>query len=156
MACIEPLISHPDFTEGEYWQRIIVERDTKIIEQGQAGQHFYFLEQGQLRVLGRVELEQDKNVNPGVYDVEPGQIVGELILFDDQPRSATVKAVERSVLLQFDGVKTMQFLEHHPEVGFGFMRELMKVMVGRLRSTNQKVFSLLAWGLKVHGIGKEL
>jgi len=153
---IEKLISHPDFKEMLYWERIAVEKDAKVISEGEAGGAFYFVEQGTLRVLGKVCLGGDKSVSPGVYDMNSGNVVGELVLFDKQPRSATVRALEPSILIQFDAPRTMLFLQEHPDLGFEFMRELMSIMVGRLRSSNQKVFSLLAWGLKAHGIEKEL
>lgn len=153
---IDRLLSHPDFKENEYWRRIKVDSDTKLIERGDNGHYFYLLESGLLRVLGKIDIDQTKSLNPGVFDVNPGGVVGELALFDNEPRSATVKTIEPSVLLEFDASLTMDFLQKHPDVGFEFMRGLMSVMVDRLRSSNQKVFSLLAWGLKAHGIEKEL
>jgi CRP-like cAMP-binding protein len=153
---IQTLLNYPGFTEGEYWSRLHVDADTEVLKQGEQGQSFFLLDKGMLRVLGKVEIADSKILNPGVYDVQVGDIVGELALFDDEPRSATVRALEDSELIEIKTEPMMTFLRGHPDIGFQFMEALMRIMVSRLRSSNQKVFSLLAWGLKAHQIEKEL
>ena len=150
------VLKHEEFKEGEHWKRISVTAGTDIIRQGDAGRTFYLIESGRLRVLGHVGLGDDKHVNHGVCDLNPGEVVGELGLFDSEPRCATVQAIEDCTLIEIDGDKLISFLNEHTDMGFKLLRSLMGVMVGRIRKSNEKVFSLLAWGLKAYQIEKDL
>lgn len=153
---VTKLLQHPEFFEGEYWQRRKVKAGEQVMRQGESGDSFFVVESGFLRVLGHIELDERRQVSPGVCDLRAGDVVGEVVLFDKGPRSASVNAIEDSVLIEINGPKLMKFLQQHSDIGFEFMRALMEVMVARLRSTNKKIFSLLAWGLKAHNIEKEL
>lgn len=153
---IKELLGHPEFSEGEFWQRMNACAGDEIIRQGDFGDSFYLIESGHLRVLGHIDIGENRQVTPGVCDLQAGEIVGEIVLFDAQPRSATVRVVEDSVLIEISGDKFMSFLEAHPDIGFQIFRSMMAIMVGRLRNSNDKIFSLLAWGLKAHQIEQEL
>jgi len=153
---IELLLSNPNFTKGEFWERVKISCGDQIIREGESGNSLYLIESGSLRVLGHVDIDGDRHMNPGVCDLKSGDVVGELVLFDSGPRSATVQAVEDCVLIEINGDKLMSFLEANTDIGFQLLRSLMTVMVGRVRKNNDKIFSLLAWGLKAHQIEKEL
>jgi len=153
---VELLLSNPNFTEGEFWERIEIACGDEIIREGESGNSLYLIESGNLRVLGHVDIDENRHMNPGVCDLKPGDVVGELVLFDSGPRSATVQAVTDCVLVEINGDKLMSFLDAHTDIGFQLLRALMTVMVGRVRKNNDKIFSLLTWGLKAHQIEKEL
>ena len=152
----EQLIAHPDFREGDYWSRMQLDSGKEIIKQGESSDYLYLLESGDVRVMGDVELDENRRVKPGVCDMKPGDVFGEMVMFDDQPRSASVMATSDCVLIRIHGKKTMGFLEQHPELGFAVLKMLTQSMVDRLRKTNKKIFSLFAWGLKAHGLEKHL
>ena len=153
---IKALLKHPKFVEGKFWNRINVAQGDEIMHQGETGHNLYLIEKGGLRVLGHINIDDNRHVNPGVCDLTAGDVVGELVLFDSGPRSATVQAVEDSTLIEIDGDGLMVFLENHTDIGFELLRSLMTVMVGRVRKNNDKILSLLAWGLKAHHIEQDL
>ena len=153
---LKSLLNNPKFTEDEFWRRIKVARGIDVMRQGEHGNNLYLIESGGLRVLGHVDVNETRQMHPGVCDLHAGDVVGELVLFDSGVRSATVQAVEDSVLIEINGDKLMSFLEHNTDIGFQLLRSLMTVMVGRIRKNNEKIFSLLAWGLKAHQIEKDL
>jgi uncharacterized membrane protein len=62
----------------------------------------------------------------------PGQIFGELSLFDGSPRSATATATKDSTLLRLDHDDFTQFLKSQPGAGIKIMSELAQ----RIRATN--------------------
>ncbi|MCC7168209.1 MAG: cyclic nucleotide-binding domain-containing protein [Rhodospirillales bacterium] len=70
-----------------------------LFEQGQPGDRAYMVRDGLLEVSQIVN--GDKQV---LGAVGPGEIVGEMALIDDQPRMATVTALDDSVLLAIDRV----------------------------------------------------
>jgi len=64
-----------------------------LITEGEAGDRFYLVESGQLRVTfeGRE-----------LGFAQPGEPIGEIALLRDVPRTATVTAIEPSVVLALD------------------------------------------------------
>ena len=155
-SVIEEILSHPEFVEGEFWSREIYAENAEIIKQGEASNALYYLQSGVVRVLGRVEIDDKRQVSPGVCDIQGGELFGELVLFDDGPRSASVVTVTEAEVVAINGEKLMEFLEREPDLGFRFMKHMMVKMVGRLRNTNSKIFSLFAWGLKAHNVDQHL
>ena len=81
---------------------------------------------------------------------------GELVLFDELPRSARVATVEETEVIEFDGDELLAYMERHPEQGYRILKYIVRSLVSRLRRTNEKLFSLYSWGLKAHGIDKHL
>lgn len=63
----------------------------------------------------------------------PGAIVGEMALFDDQPRSATVIAIRNSRLAYVSKDVFFRFADSHPEV----YRHTLRILASRLRGTTE-------------------
>ena len=154
MDILDELINFDDFVENEDWEQHHYNANKEIIKQGDNSVSLYYLKKGAVRVLGTVDVGDNRKVHPGVYDIKSGEVFGELVLIDHEPRSATVVCLEECDIVTIDGQKLMQYLEQHPEFGFRFMREMMGILIQRLRSTNKKLFSLFTWGLKAHKIDK--
>jgi CRP-like cAMP-binding protein len=155
-AEIRSLLERADFREGEHWQRRQLEAGRTVFREGEAGSELYLVLEGSVRVMGDVELEARRHIQPGFCDLPAGALFGELALFDQGPRSATVVAVQDTELAVIDGRQLLEFFEKNPEVGYRIMKSLMMILVGRLRSTNKKLVSLFAWGLKAHQIERHL
>jgi hypothetical protein len=71
-------------------------------------------------------------------------------------RSATVEGLNQGQLIEIDANRLNQWMDRHPEVGLKTLREFYGALISRLRKANQRVESLLAWGLRVHGIDKHI
>ncbi len=156
MLIVDELFENPLFKENEYWRLVRFKKDEKVVEQGELGRDLFLIKVGCVRVLGAIELKDHKKIQPGVCDMGVGDIFGELSLFDHQPRSASIVCLEDSEIIVINGEKLMSFLEAHSDIGFQFMRDVMELLVKRLRASNEKVFSLFAWGLKAHKIDEHL
>jgi uncharacterized membrane protein len=65
-------------------------------------------------------------------DVRTGEYFGELALFDDKPRSASVRAVVDTVLLELTREEFAEHLWRHPSAAMTILAE----MAERLRETN--------------------
>ena len=153
---LKEIIRDPGFAEGAaWWQRDFSAHET-IVWEGEEGRSLYMVESGELRVTGRVELEGRRQVQPGFFDLKEGDLFGELSLFGDHPRIASVTAITEGRLLEMDSGQLSKYLDNHPELGYYFMKELFSTQVERLDRANQRVESIFAWGLKAHGIDKHL
>jgi len=101
-ADLDSLLTHSRpvlFTAGE-----------AIVREGATGRSLYQV------ITGRVEVE--KEVQPGrvihVAELGPGEVFGEMTLFQGSPRSATVRALEDSQLLRVDRAGVRELLERDP------------------------------------------
>jgi CRP-like cAMP-binding protein len=155
-AQIKNLLKHPDFKEGTFWERRNISTNEYIFKEGDESNDVFIILKGSVRVLGKVALDDDIKVSPGFSDLEEGQVFGELPLFDNEPRSASVSAITDCELAVIDGDKLLSFLDTHPEIGYVIMKDIIQHLILRLRKANKRVFSLFAWGLKSSGMDQYL
>lgn len=64
-----------------------------------------------------------------------GDIFGELAMFDEEPRSATVDVIEEVELLAIPGRDMQRLLREHPEIAV----KLIAALAQRLRATNERL-----------------
>lgn len=76
--------------------RKIVNSGELIIRQGDAGESAYIIEKGRVEIL----IEKANGMVHRVGTRGPGTIIGEMALVDNEPRVATVKAMEECSLLE--------------------------------------------------------
>lgn len=151
MSPLFRLLEHPEFKEGVCWRRQQVEANAVIFHEGEPGKEVYLIHSGRVRVVGNVDMDGLRQVHPGFSELSEGDVFGELVLFDDQPRSASVHCVMDSELIVIDGPELMSFLDRYPDIAYPIFKELIYILVGRLRQANKRIFSLFAWGLKARG-----
>lgn len=150
------IVQDPAFPEGEAWWRRPFKPSEIIVREGDEDRRMYLVESGTLRVSGRVELEDNRHIQPGLADLGAGDLFGEFSLFEPHPRTASVVAIDDGVLVEIDCEHLTRYLEARPEVGYAFLKTLFHVLSDRLSKANQRVEHLFAWGLKAHGIDKHL
>lgn len=150
------LLEHPDFVEGVYWCKRHYAANHTLFAEGDHGLEVYLILKGAVRVVGNVDLDDQRKMHPGFSELGEGQVFGELPLFDGEPRSATVITLKDCELAVLEGSRLMDFLDSHPDIGYPIFKELIHLLVGRLRQANRRIFSLFAWGLKVRGIERHL
>ena len=71
-----------------------------IVKQGEADSSVYLVIFGRVRVM-KVSTEVQSEVQ--IAELGPGEVFGELAILENQPRSATVLAVERTSCLKVPG-----------------------------------------------------
>jgi len=80
-----------------------------------------------------------------------GETFGEMGFFERRPRSATVRACERCVVLEIRGEGMRALADAHPDVGF---KVLLRVSE-RLRSKNEQILSLHLRGVEASNRAKD-
>lgn len=153
---IKNIVDDPQFTEGLAWVRRRFQANETIVKAGEMGNSLFFIEDGKLRVSVHVELEERRKVQPGVSDLEQGAIFGETCLYESHVRTASVIAISDGSLLELDGKMLSAYLDEHPVQGYLFFKRLFEIIFDRLNRGNRTIESLLAWGLKAHGIDTHL
>ncbi len=97
----------------------------KIFQEGESGTKMYVVKDGEveLSVHGKV-----------IAELGTGSILGEMVLIDKKPRSATARAKTRCELIPVDQEQFLTLVRQNP----GFSLEVMKVLAERLRLMNEK------------------
>lgn len=153
---LKKIIESPEMHEGIAWSRKKLLINDIVVKAGEAGDSLFFIEEGELRVTGRVDLGENKHIQPGMGDLKAGMIFGESCLHESFPRIATVAAITEAQVIEINGEQLKHYLDAHPEQGYFFYKTLFNILIGRLKSSNHTVESLMAWGLKVHELDRYL
>jgi len=156
MSNIERILRDPLFVENGIAQHQTFDSGMPIVREGSSGRGLFLLEKGSARVTERVELEDQRHIQPGLCDLQAGDVFGELSLFEMAPRSASVIAIKPCELLLFDADKLVNYLDRHPEQGYPVLKDLFSILSNRLRQADKRLGSLFSWGLKAHGIDRHL
>jgi CRP-like cAMP-binding protein len=115
---------------------------TKIFQHGDAGDKLYVLVEGKVRISREV---------PGMGEealavLGPGNVFGEMSLLDESPRSADAVVHERCRLLVLskDAFDDLLFL--HKDLAYEVLWNIVRMLTGRLRETNEKLTFLSVSG----------
>ena len=103
-------------------------RGEVLFHEVDSGDKLYVVTDGKVK-LGRTSSDGRENL---LAILGPGQMFGELSLFDPGPRSATVTAVTETTLLALSHDDLMRWLEGRPAVALGLLSQI----AGRLRKAN--------------------
>ena len=105
-----------------------LERNEILFEEGEPAAAMFVVRSGRVGIGRRLPDGRGSLVAL----MEPGDLFGEMPLFDDEPRSASARALERSEVLKvgFDVVRTE--LEARPSL----LWDVVQLLAGRLRATD--------------------
>jgi len=106
----------------------IYEKGEVVFEEGDPGHGIYIVVSGKLRVDPKHEY-----LKATVLDVGPGESVGELALFDEGPRSATVVATERTVTVALFQAELSSLLMKNKNIGVKVLMEIVRIISRRAR-----------------------
>lgn len=110
-----------------------------IVRQDDSGDCMYILVSGR---AGVVHHKGGRDIP--LATIAPGDFFGELALVDEGPRSADVQALEDCVLLKMGQASISALAGVYPAAAFKLLIAIGRIMVDRLRKSNQRyVDSLL-------------
>jgi NTE family protein len=92
-----------------------------LMRQGEPGDALYMLVSGRLRVY--IDEHEQRRI---VREIARGEVVGEMSLYTDAPRSATLVAIRDSVLVSLDKADFTQLLATSPEVSTALTRQIIQ------------------------------
>ena len=110
-------------------------RGQALFNEGDPGDRLYVVTSGKIK-LGRTAADGRENL---VAVLGPGEMFGELSLFDPGPRTATATAVTETTLIGLGHGDIEPWLSAHPEVA----GQLLAAMARRLRRTNDAMADLV-------------
>jgi CRP-like cAMP-binding protein len=124
---------------------------TVIFEEGAVSDVFYLVQKGRVEIFKRLSGGETKTL----AILEPGSQFGEMSLFEDKQRMASVRAAEDTVLLGIKREKFARLLVEDVEAGLKIISAIMSVIMRRLSVTNNHLTLLYNTG-KLIAAAKEL
>jgi CRP/FNR family transcriptional regulator, cyclic AMP receptor protein len=118
---------------AEFHRRQFQPGETLFFE-GDPGQTVYLIESGQARIY--VQNEEGQETSVAVYGA--GELLGELAVIDEQPRSASAVALQPTVAHVIDRDRFHDWLRRSPQLSRNFLRALS----ARIRHTTRQVGEL--------------
>lgn len=109
-------------------------KDAIIVDEGLAGDYMYVIRSGRVKVTKASDDGREKIMN--LFGV--GDFFGEMSLFDDQPRSASVTTLEPTLLLALSRRDFMELLKRSSTLALCVIQELTR----RLRDTGEQASSI--------------
>lgn len=102
-----------------------------VIKEGDTGETMYLIVYGEVSVIKGYGLEQEIELDR----TGGGDYFGEMALFEDVVRSATIRTEQESRLLVLHKQEFKEIVREYPQIAL----ELCKVLSGRLRRLHEKV-----------------
>jgi CRP/FNR family transcriptional regulator, cyclic AMP receptor protein len=128
-----------DFTDSEIEEFLDLTDPTAfragdiIVRQNEPGNCMYYVAEGRCRVFVR---SNEQIVE--LAELGPGEIFGELALFDHQPRSADVRAITDCVLMKVNEGVLRALAGVFPNAAFKFLLGTVREISERLRKANAR------------------
>ena len=144
-AIIDFLILHiPIFSRLKGKELRSIEQCMKILEvipgeivfkEGEKGDYVCFVVEGSLDVLKKTESGESIVIST----LSKGRSIGEMAIIDDLPRSATVKAKDKSTLLTLSRESFDYILAKQPDIGVKILKGLASLLCMNLRKTSNRL-----------------
>jgi CRP/FNR family transcriptional regulator, cyclic AMP receptor protein len=116
-------------------ERVAFEADTVLFHKGDMGHAAFII------IEGEVDVIVDTSAGPlAVAVLGKNELVGEMAVISDGPRTATVKARQRLVTLRISKELFLSLINEFPQVAIAIMRELAH----RLEHNNERLREALA------------
>lgn len=140
---MEIFLNHPNFaqfSEEELRTFAAFYKEKKLAEgeilfsEGEPGLSMYIVKKGGLKVLKMGFLGETV-----IAQVNPGEFVGEMAVIDCSSRSATVKAMTHTELLEISQANFNLLKKEYPKTAIKLMDLLLRLLSFRLRSTTSKM-----------------
>jgi CRP-like cAMP-binding protein len=104
-----------------------------ICRQGEAGNSMFIVQSGRAVVT-----HEDRGAESTVGELAPGDVFGEMAIFDRQPRSATVRARGSARVLTLDKRAFLRRVHEDPTLAF----RILERMSQRIRALNEEISRL--------------
>ena len=115
LSAILEIITYDTFIEDEV-----------IMEKGQSGQAFYIVLEGAVGIYLNLE-------EAPIATVEAGEMIGELGVINNDPRTATVKAQETVRVAVINGVEFIRLMKAHNSISFAVVQTLSRRLSNMLK-----------------------
>jgi len=123
-------------------------RGKVILKEGETGETLYIIAEGAVEVsktlvmMGEREDVQDREKILTKLSAEDHAIFGEVALFEQSKRTATVVALTDCRMLEISKSDFLRLAEENPRIGYRITRNIVQLLCSRLRKTDEDTIKL--------------
>lgn len=143
------MLEGTQWAEGFTWKEIEIfvryldtakiRKDTPVFHEGAREAYLCIVVRGSVNVLKQDEKDQGKTLSV----LTKGKTFGEMVLFDGEPRSATVVSAEDTVLLILTKENLDRLIREAPGLAAKVLLKLGKLLSQRLRITSGRLVDFI-------------
>jgi CRP-like cAMP-binding protein len=122
-----------------------------IVEEGSPGSELFLICKGTVHIMSNLQITANHQEEKGIAKLGTGDFFGEISLFSDELRSASVVAANECEIAIIDGPGLLDFMDANPEKGYPIMRFLFEALVGRMRNNNIRANAIMGFYLREAG-----
>lgn len=124
---------------ARYFNVSRMEKGTRVFQEGDREKYMCLVVGGSVQVIKKDARQQEKVLSV----ISKGNIFGEMMLFDGEPRSATIIAAERTVLLILSQENLDRLVREMPGLAAKLLWKLGRILSQRLRMTSGKLIDFI-------------
>ena len=125
-----------------FMERRFIKKSETIFYEGDLGEDMFVLLSGALSASKR----QSDGTQRWMFDISPGNFLGEMSIIANEPRSATISAKVNSELMVLQGIDFYRIVFEHPMIGIKMLNSIGAVQSGWLNQNSKYLRDLIQWG----------
>lgn len=122
-------------------KELSLESGEELFGKGDPGDALYIIQTGWVKLVG----EDAEGSEVVLNQVGPGNIIGEMAMIDEEPRSAGVVAITPTKLLKLQSEQFVEVLRQEPSIGIQVIRDISE----RLRFANTYLENAIEWSQRI-------
>ncbi len=129
-------------------RRVRFPKGEAILKEGEAGETMYIMEEGTVEITKTLVLKpsgensQDRDKVLTKLSAKDHPIFGEVALFEQSKRTATVLALTDCLLLEITKDDFLRLAEEYPRIGYKICRNIARLLCSRLRKADEDTIKL--------------
>jgi CRP-like cAMP-binding protein len=139
------LLEDAQVKENVQWKVKKYPAGTVIVEEKSPGSELFIICAGQVHIVNRVPITADYSEETEIAKLVAGEFFGEIGLFSEELRTASVVAETDCEVAMVDGAALLNFMDSHPEKGYRIMRHLFEALVERMRINNIRANTIMGF-----------
>ena len=125
-----------------FLERRRLKKGETVFAQGDVGESMFIFLSGKLSAFVR----QSDGTQQHMFDVKLGDFFGEMSIIAHEPRSATLIAMEDTLIVEFLGIDFYRIIFNHPMIGIKMLKAISNVQNLWLNQTSRHLSDLVRWG----------
>ncbi len=133
------------------WHMKTYNKGDVIVEEHSPGSELFLICRGNVNIVSNLQITADHRENKGIAKLSAEDFFGEIGLFSEELRSASVVAANDCEIAIFDGDALLEFMDANPDKGYPIMRFLFAALVQRMRNNNIRANAIMGFYLREAG-----
>jgi CRP-like cAMP-binding protein len=147
MSLIE-LLENSEVKEGTQWVMKNYQKNQVIVEEDSPGSELFLIYKGSVNILSTMKITTENQQKKRIAQLNQGDCFGEMAIFGEDLRSATVVAATECELIMIDSRLLLSFMDENPEKGYHLLRYFFESLVQKMRNNNERANAIMGFYLR--------